>query len=171
MPRVTEELNVPADAVHLPIVWRLGALFKVVTNIKRARVSTDRGTISLDIDGSTTELEQARDYLASLHIVEGGSTSASPARPEDSIPQPNTIIVRLATVNAAQAAAPLLARVARDYRVVINICFAALDDEGGTVEVAISGALLEVQRSIAFLHTTGLSVSPRERSVSDNGNL
>ena len=54
---------------------------------------------------------------------------------------------------------------------MINICFASLDEDGGTLEVEISGALLEVQRAIAYLHTTGLSVSPRERSVSDNGNL
>jgi|HubBroStandDraft_4_1064222.scaffolds.fasta_scaffold236444_3 hypothetical protein len=171
MPRVNVELNIPSDVVHLPVVWRLASLFKVITNIRRARVSGDRGMISLDIDGSTAEIEQTQGYLASLHVVKGSSTAALPAAPEDSIPQPNTIIVRLATVNAAQAAAPLLARVARDYRVVINICFASLDEEGGTVEVAISGALLEVQRAIAFLHTTGLSVSPRERSVSDNGNL
>ena len=50
--------------------------------------------------------------------------------------------------------------------------FAALDSEaGGTLDILISGALLEVQRTIAFLHTTGLSVSPVQRSVSDNGNL
>jgi hypothetical protein len=74
-------------------------------------------------------------------------------------------------VNAEQASAPVLARVARDYRVALNIRFAAMDEEGGTIDMAISGALLEVQRAIAFLHTTGLSVSPTERSVSDNGNL
>jgi ABC-type methionine transport system ATPase subunit len=171
MPRVTVELNVPADAVNLPIIWRLAALFKVVTNVRRARISSERGAVSLEIDGSSSEVEQAQDYLASLHVMEGSSTSTPPPPPEDSIPQPNTIIVRLTTVNKAQAAAPLLARVARDYRVVINICFAALDEDGGTVEVAISGALLEVQRAISFLHTTGVSVSPYERSVSDSGNL
>jgi ABC-type methionine transport system ATPase subunit len=171
MPRVTVELNIPADSVHLPIVWRLAALFKVTTNIKRARVSSERGTLSVDIDGSTSEIELAQEYLAGLRLVEAASTVQLPAPPEDSIPQPNTIFVRLTTVTAAQAAAPLLARVARDYRVVINICFAAFDEEGGTVEIAISGALLEVQRAISFLHTTGISVSPRERSVSDNGNL
>ena len=171
MPRITVELNVPSDSTRFPIVWRLGALFNVVTNVRRARVSSERGAITLDIDGSTAEVEQARDYLAALHLIEGVSTSTPPPPPENSIPQPNTIVVRLVTVNAEQASAPVLARVARDYRVALNIRFAAMDEEGGTIDMAISGALLEVQRAIAFLHTTGLSVSPTERSVSDNGNL
>ena len=94
---------------------RLGALFNVViSNIKRARVSTQRGSISLEIDGSTAEIEAARDYLAALKVAEGTSASAIPPAPEDSIPRPNTILVRLASVNAEQAAAPLLARVARE---------------------------------------------------------
>lgn len=171
MPRVNLELNVPSNLVKIPIIWRLGALYKVVANIKKARVSSERGIISLDVEGSTAEVEQAQDYLRLLKVIDGTSTMPLPAPPEDGIPQPNTIAVRISTVTSGQAGAPLLARVARDYRVVVNIEFAALDEEGGTVEIAISGALLEVQRAIAFLHTTGLSVSPHERSVSDNGNL
>lgn len=172
MPRVNVELNIPRESVEQPIVWRLGKLFNVVTNVRQARVSSEYGVVSLDIEGSTAEVEQAVAYLKGIGVVEGESSTTSPTPPESGEITPNSIAVRLRTVNPLQATAPILCRVARDYRVVVNICYAALDqEEGGTLDIILSGALLEVQRSIAYLHTTGLSVSPRERSVSDKGNL
>ncbi len=173
MPRTNLQLNAPSDLVREPILWRIGKLFNVTTNIKCARISNERGIVSLDIDGSVAEIEQAQNYLRSLNMLDGlpsGAPSTSQT-PDVTIPQPNTIHVRLSTVNSDQAATPILYRVAKDYRVVINVLFSAVDDEGGTMDISIAGALLEVQRAIAFLHTTGIRVSPRERSVSDNGNL
>lgn len=171
MPLVTVELNANREVVGLPILWRLSKLFNVVTNLQRARITEDYGVALLEIEGSLSEIEQATGYLKSLGLMSGGAPPGAAARPEDAIPQPNTIYVRLATVNAAQGKAPILYRVGKDYNVVVNIVFAALDEEGGTVEVTLSGALLEVQRAIAYLHTTGLHVFPRQRSVTDYGNL
>ncbi|HZP84070.1 MAG TPA: NIL domain-containing protein, partial [Chthonomonadaceae bacterium] len=86
--------------------------------------------------------------------------------------QPNTIYVRLTTVTPEQAHAPLLHRVGKDFNVVVNIERAAFDDEeGGWIEITLSGPLTEVQRAIAYLHTTGIHVNPRQRSVTDYGNL
>lgn len=173
MPRVNVELNIPRECIDLPIIWRLGRLFSVVTNIKEARVSSEYGVVSLDIEGSTDEVSSSVEYLKALGVLPGTSTVAVvPDPPEAAFGQLYAIHVRLRTVNTGQSTTPVLARVARDFRVILNIGFAAFDqEEGGTVDLTISGALLEVQRSIAYLHTTGLSVSPRERSVSDNGNL
>ncbi|HZO88512.1 MAG TPA: NIL domain-containing protein [Chthonomonadaceae bacterium] len=177
MPVVTVELTADSDSVGQPIIWRLGKLFNVVTNIRRARVTEDYGHVALTLEGSTGEVEQAANYLRSLGLLKDTDASApsapsSAAPPEEAIPRPSSIYVRLSTVNAAQGQTPLLYRVGKDFNVVVNLERAAFDDEeGGWVEITISGPLSEVQRAIAFLHTTGLHVNPRQRSVTDYGNL
>ena len=175
MPVVSAELNARKDAADKPIVWRLAKLYNVVTTIRRARVTEDYACVRLDIEGSLEETDQALGYLRGLGLMEGqapdAAGSSQPAPPEAAIPQPNTIYVRLNTVNTAQADAPILYRVGRDFRVVVNVERAAFEEDGGWIEVAISGPLTEVQRAIAYLHTTGLHVDPRQRSVTDFSNL
>jgi L-aspartate semialdehyde sulfurtransferase ferredoxin len=173
MPVVNVELNARQNTVDQPIIWRLGKLFNVVTNVRRARVTEDYGYVLLEMEGSKDEIDRAAAYLASLGLTAGDGASAAPdARPEDSIPQPNTIYVRLTTINAEQGGVPVLYRISRDHGVVVNVRRAEFDEEeGGSLEVNISGNLKDVQRSIAYLHTTGLHVNPRQRSVTDYSNL
>lgn len=174
MPVTTVEITSRASTNSEPIVWRLGKLFNVVTNIRSARVTSSYGVISLDIEGSTAEIDQALNYLQARGLVEGSSVSgASTAiNPEDTISQPNTIYVRLSTVTPAQARSPILYRLGKDFNIIVNIQRASVDEkEGGFVELRLSGVLMEVQRAIAFLHTTGMHVDPRERSVTDYSNL
>ena len=173
MPVVNVELNAKQDTVRQPIVWRLAKLFNVVTNVRRARVSEDYGYILLEMEGSSQEIEQASAYLASLGLMKGNSTASTPAAPpEDAIAQPNTIYVRLSSVSPEQGQVPALYRIGKDFNVVVNIERAEFDEEeGGSIEVSLSGPLTDVQRSIAYLHTTGLHVNPRQRSVSDFSNL
>ena len=173
MPVVNLELNAKPDTVGQPIVWRLARLFNVVTNVRRARVSEDYGYILLEMEGSPLEIEQASGYLASLGVVKADSaSSAVPGRPEEAVLQPNTIYVRLSSVSAEQGQVPALYRIGKDFNVVVNIVRAEFDEEdGGYLEVTLSGPLTDVQRSIAYLHTTGLHVNPRQRSVTDFSNL
>lgn len=175
MPVVTVELNAARDAADQPILWRLGKLFNVVTNIRRARVTEDHAYIALTLEGTAQEVEQATGYLRAQGLLNGAEASPPPsvaALPEAAIPQANTIYVRLTTVTPAQAHAPLLYRVGKDFNLVVNIERAAFDDEeGGWAEITLSGPLTEVQRAIAYLHTTGTHVNPRQRSVTDYGNL
>lgn len=173
MPVVSLELNAKQDAVALPIIWRLGKLFNVVTNVRRARVTDDYGYVLLEVEGSNQEIDQAKSYLAAQHLIPNEvGISTHTTRPEDGIPQPNAISVRLSTSNPAQAHAPLLYRVGKDFNTVVNLLSAQFDEEdGGWVEVVISGILNEVQRSIAYLHTTGIHVNPLQRSVTDYSNL
>jgi hypothetical protein len=66
----------------------------------------------------------------------------------------------------------VLYRIGRDLGVVVNLQRAEFDEEeGGWIEINISGILFNVQRAIAYLHTTGIHVDPRERSVTDFSNL
>src|SRR5438132_3519291 len=89
MPVSSVELNARQDIVKQPIVWRLGKLFNVVTNIRRARVTDDYGTLLLEIEGSSQEVQQATDYLIGLGLIrdrEAVATASAP-RPEDAVPQ------------------------------------------------------------------------------------
>lgn len=175
MPLITTELTARHDAARLPVIWRLGRLFNVVTNVRRARVSDDFAAVSLDIEGSPQEVEQATGYLRSLGLLKQDGDALVPARgtePETLVSRANTIYVRLDPVNPAQFLVPVLYRMGKDFNVVVNIERAAFDEEeGGYVEVAITGTLGEVQRAIAYLHTTGIHVNPRQRSVTDYSNL
>jgi len=175
MSLVTVNINASNERARLPLIWRLGRKFNVVTNLRRARVSPDLAYVALDVEGSTQEVEQATAYLRSLGVIEGGDKSLVPAHgaePEDTVSKANTIYVRLDTVNTEQYQMPVLYRLGKDFNVVINIEHAGFDDEeGGYVEVAISGSLGDIQRAIAYLHTTGIHVNPRQRSVTDFSNL
>jgi hypothetical protein len=176
MPLLTLDLSAKSNTARLPIIWRLGRRFKVVTNIRRARVSDDAAYVRLDIEGSTQEVEQAAGYLRSLGLLPDSTANAlvpaNAAEPEETVSGARTIYVRLATVNPEQDHVPVLYRVGKDFGVVVNIERAEFDEEeGGYVEIAISGPLGEVQRAIAYLHTTGMHVFPRQRSVTDYSNL
>jgi hypothetical protein len=175
MALATIELNATQETVGQPILWRLGRLFNVVTNVRRARVTEDYGAVVLDIEGATQDVERATGYLRALGLLKGadtGETPTIPAPPEAALSAANTIYVRLSTVNAAQGRVPILYRLGKDFQVVVNIERAAFDEEeGGSLEITITGALSEVQRAIAYLHTTGLHVNPRQRSVTDYSNL
>lgn len=176
MPTVTVELNADRDTVRLPILWRLAKLFNVVTNIRRARVTDEYGHLVVTLEGTTGEVEGAQQYLQALNVWKGGS-GKSPAKgpvaaPEQDVLIPNTITVCLRPAQPEQAHAPLLYRAGREFAIVTNVVSAAFDEEeGGTVEVLLSGPLIDVQRAIAYLHTTGIHVNPLQRSVSDAGNL
>jgi len=173
MPVLNLELNARGDVLREPVIWRLSRLFNVVTNIRRARVSQDYGYVLLEVEGSTAEVEQTKAYLAALGIIAGDADQTlAGQKPETAIPQPNAIYVRLTSVAEGQGGVPVLHRIGKDLGVVVNLQKAEFDEEeGGWIEVTISGVLFDVQRSIAYLHTTGIHVNPRERSVTDYSNL
>lgn len=174
MAELTLDITAPAGVAGQPILWRLGKAFNIVTSVKRARVSEDAAYVQLSLEGSKQELDMALAYLRDLGVVTGGKplSSIGVVNPEDEINQSNTINVRLKTVFPGQGATPVLYRIGKDYNVVVNIERAAFDtEEGGYVDVALGGDLIDVQRAIAYLHTTGLSVNPKQRSVTNGGNL
>ncbi len=48
----------PPDLIKEPIIYNLGHKFKVVTNIRRADVSENKGWVVLELDGEEQEIEK-----------------------------------------------------------------------------------------------------------------
>lgn len=52
-----------SDQVNAPILCRLAKDFDVVTNIRRASISEDYGSVELDIEGDLEEAQRAVSWL------------------------------------------------------------------------------------------------------------
>ncbi len=46
-----------------PIIWKLAKEFDVVTNIRRADVTEERGWVILELDGERDEIERSLDWV------------------------------------------------------------------------------------------------------------
>ncbi len=53
------KLTFPTDLITQPVIYNMGREFEVVTNIRRANVSGDRGWVILEITGADGEIERA----------------------------------------------------------------------------------------------------------------
>jgi hypothetical protein len=58
----------PAELITLPIIYELGKSFNLVTNIRRADVTEDRGWVILELDGEMGEIERGLDWVASKGV-------------------------------------------------------------------------------------------------------
>ncbi len=62
------KLTFPAELVGEPVIYRMGRNFDVVTNIRRADVTRDRGWVVLEIEGEPERVEAAVNWVSSLGI-------------------------------------------------------------------------------------------------------
>ena len=166
-------LTAAAPNSNAPVLWRVVRKFHVAANLRRAYVTGVTAVCEATFDGSQEELDQARQYLADCGMLqEPGNGEGSGPLPEELATGVVSLHVAIEMATPGQGDQPVLCRLGRDYRVVVNVLSAAFDAaEGGWLELLLTGPLGEVQRAIAWLHTTGLHVSPHERSVSDSSNL
>ncbi len=81
------------------------------------------------------------------------------------------ITVQMTSRTAEQVGRPIVYTLGHDFQVVPTIRRAQVSEDYGFMEVDIEGAIEEVQRAISWLHTTGMSVDARQRSVTDDSNL
>ncbi len=51
------------ELIKEPLIWRLAKDFDVVTNIRRADVTDDRGWVVLELDGEFDEIERGIAWL------------------------------------------------------------------------------------------------------------
>ena len=53
----------PQEMIKEPVIWRLGRDFDLVTNIRRADVTDDRGWVVLELDGEMDEIERGVQWV------------------------------------------------------------------------------------------------------------
>ncbi len=58
----------PQELITLPVIYQLGKQFNLVTNIRRADVTEDRGWVVLEIDGDMGEIERGLDWVAAQGV-------------------------------------------------------------------------------------------------------
>jgi len=58
----------PQELVREPIIYNLGLQFKVVTNIRRADISEDKGWVVLELEGEEQDIEQGIAWVTSKGV-------------------------------------------------------------------------------------------------------
>ena len=58
----------PQELITLPIIYELGKSFQLVTNIRRADVTEDRGWVILEMEGALDEIERGMQWVASKGV-------------------------------------------------------------------------------------------------------
>lgn len=53
----------PPDLIKEPIIYNLGHKFRVVTNIRRADVSENKGWVVLELEGEEQDIEKGIDWV------------------------------------------------------------------------------------------------------------
>jgi hypothetical protein len=73
----------PPDLVTTPVIYNMGREFGVVTNIRRANLSHDRGWVILEVVGTPEAVEKslawAKEQGVRVEAVAADATGAEPA--------------------------------------------------------------------------------------------
>ena len=68
MARQRVKFTFPQDLITEPVIYNLGKQFALVTNVRRADVTADRGWVILELDGEMQEIERAIEWVASKGV-------------------------------------------------------------------------------------------------------
>jgi len=58
----------PQDLIEEPIIYNLSQQFNIVTNIRRADVSEDRGWVVLELEGEDKDIEEGIAWVTSKGV-------------------------------------------------------------------------------------------------------
>ncbi len=58
----------PQDLITIPVIYELGKEFSIITNIRRADVTEDRGWVILELEGDLTEIERGLQWVATQGV-------------------------------------------------------------------------------------------------------
>ena len=68
MPKRMVTLIYPQSLVTEPVIYRLSRQFRIIPNIRRARVTEREGEVILELEGEEAELDKGIAYLNGLGI-------------------------------------------------------------------------------------------------------
>ena len=63
MAKMRINITFPEDLIKDPIIYNLGKMFDIITNIRRANVEQEVGWVVLEIEGTDEALRQGLAYL------------------------------------------------------------------------------------------------------------
>lgn len=58
----------PQELIREPIIYSLGHQFKIVTNIRRADVTENRGWVVMELEGEEKDIEQGIAWVTSKGV-------------------------------------------------------------------------------------------------------
>jgi hypothetical protein len=68
MARQRVKFTFEQQLIKEPLIYELGKQFEIVTNIRRADVTADRGWVILELDGELPEIERGLDWIRSKGV-------------------------------------------------------------------------------------------------------
>ncbi len=68
MARQRVKFTFEQQLIKEPVIYELGKQFQIVTNIRRADVTADRGWVILELDGDVPELERGLEWVRSKGV-------------------------------------------------------------------------------------------------------
>jgi hypothetical protein len=68
MARQRVKFTFAQELIKEPVIYELGKQFQLVTNIRRADVTADRGWVILELDGELPEIERALEWVRSKGV-------------------------------------------------------------------------------------------------------
>jgi L-aspartate semialdehyde sulfurtransferase ferredoxin len=68
MARQRVKFTFEQQLIKEPLIYELGKQFEIVTNIRRADVTADRGWVILELDGELPEIERGLDWVRSKGV-------------------------------------------------------------------------------------------------------
>ena len=57
-----------SESIAEPVIYTLGQQFNIVTNIRQAELSEDRGWIILELDGKARDIEAGINWAISMGV-------------------------------------------------------------------------------------------------------
>ncbi len=58
----------PQELITLPVIYELGKQFSIITNVRRADVTEDRGWVVLELTGELEEIERGLEWVAAKGV-------------------------------------------------------------------------------------------------------
>lgn len=58
----------PQQLITEPVIYSLGTQFKVVTNVRRADITEDRGWVVLEVEGRDDDIERGLAWVTSKGV-------------------------------------------------------------------------------------------------------
>jgi hypothetical protein len=68
MARQRVKFTFEQQLIKEPLIYQLGKQFEIVTNIRRADVTADRGWVILELDGELPEIERGLEWVRSKGV-------------------------------------------------------------------------------------------------------